>query len=81
MAQNGSHARRSLQQAMRRRLNDGRERLRWLTGRAALVSPAARLTQQMQSLDDLEDRLTRGMRQRLTELRADFVDAAACYGS
>jgi exodeoxyribonuclease VII large subunit len=63
-----------LQQAMRRRLNDGRERLRWLMGRAALVSPAARLTQQMQSLDDLEQRLTRGMRQRLTEMRSDFVE-------
>jgi len=63
-----------LQQGMRRRLNDSQERLRWLTGRAALVSPAARLAQQMQRLDDLEDRLTRGMRQRLTELRAGLVD-------
>ena len=63
-----------LQQAMRRRLSDPRERLRWLTGRAALVSPTARLAQQMQSLDDLEDRLTRGMYQRLTELRSDFVE-------
>ncbi len=63
-----------LQQSLRRGLDDRRERLRWLTGRAALVSPVARLTQQMQSLDDLEDRLMRGMRQRLTELRADFVE-------
>jgi exodeoxyribonuclease VII large subunit len=63
-----------LQQSLRRGLEERRERLRWLTGRAALVSPVARLTQQMQSLDDLEDRLMRGMRQRLTELRADFVD-------
>ena len=63
-----------LQQGMRRRLSDRRERLRWLTGRAALVSPTARLAQQMQSLDDLEDRLTRGMHQRLTELRSDFVE-------
>jgi exodeoxyribonuclease VII large subunit len=63
-----------LQQGMRRRLNDSRERLGWLTGRAALVSPTARLAQQMQRLDDLEDRLTRGMRQRLTELRAGLVD-------
>src|SRR5271169_6511604 len=63
-----------LRQGMRRRLTDRRERLRWLTGRAALVSPTARLAQQMQSLDDLEDRLTRGMYQRLTELRSDFVE-------
>jgi exodeoxyribonuclease VII large subunit len=63
-----------LQQGMRRRLGERRERLRWLMGRAALVSPTARLAQQMQSLDDLEDRLVRGMHQRLTELRSDLVE-------
>ncbi len=63
-----------LRQGMRRRLHDWRERLRWMSGRAALVSPAARLAQQMQSLDNLEDRLIRGIRQRLTELRSDFVE-------
>jgi exodeoxyribonuclease VII large subunit len=63
-----------LQQGMRRRLNEGRERLRWLDGRAALVSPSARLGQQMQRLDDLEDRLARAWRQRFTDLRADLIE-------
>jgi len=63
-----------LQQGMRRRLNEGRERLRWLDGRAALVSPSARLVQQMQRLDDLEDRVARAWRQRYTDLRADLIE-------
>lgn len=63
-----------LQQGMRRRLNEGRERLRWLDGRAALVSPSARLGQQMQRLDDLDDRLARAWRQRFTDLRADLIE-------
>jgi exodeoxyribonuclease VII large subunit len=41
------------------------ERLRWLTGRAAQVSPAARLAQQSQRLDDLEQRMVRSMRHSL----------------
>jgi exodeoxyribonuclease VII large subunit len=64
-----------LTQAMRRRLQDGRERLRWLNGRAALVSPAARLAQQMQHLDVLENRLVRALRQRYTDLRSAWMEA------
>ncbi len=60
--------------AMRRRLQEWGERLRWLNGRAALVSPAARLAQQMQHLDDLEDRLLRALRQRYTDLRGTWLE-------
>jgi exodeoxyribonuclease VII large subunit len=63
-----------LVQGMRRQLQDHRERLRWLAGRAALVSPAVRLTQQMQSLDDLEARLARALANRFLGLRADLVE-------
>ena len=55
-----------LRKALQRRLGDCNERLRWLMGRAAQVSPTARLTQQMQRLDDLEQRLLRGLRQDLS---------------
>jgi len=58
-----------LQRGMRRRLEEHRERLRWLTGRAALVSPAARLSAQAQRLDDLEQCLVRAVRRRLQEHR------------
>ena len=58
-----------LQRGMRRRLEDHRERLAWLTGRAALVSPSARLTQQAQRLDELEDCLRRAMRRQLSVTR------------
>jgi len=58
-----------LQRAIRRRLEAHRERLRWLTGRAALVSPAARLAQQTQRLDEFEDRLSRALQRRLLGLR------------
>jgi exodeoxyribonuclease VII large subunit len=58
-----------LQRAMRRRLEEHRQRLRWLTGRAALVSPSARLTQQAQRLDELEQSLARALRRRLHEQR------------
>jgi exodeoxyribonuclease VII large subunit len=54
-----------LQRCMRRRLEERRERLRWLTGRAALVSPVARLGAQAQRLDELEQSLVRAMRRRL----------------
>jgi exodeoxyribonuclease VII large subunit len=64
-----------LERCMRRRLQAYGERLRWLTGRAALVSPAARLTQQAQRLDELEqslarawERQQRGRRERLNWL-------------
>ena len=58
-----------LQRCMRRRLEEHRERLRWLTGRAALVSPAARLGAQAQRLDELEQCLVRAVRRRLQEHR------------
>jgi exodeoxyribonuclease VII large subunit len=56
-----------LQRCMRRRLEERRERLRWLTGRAALVSPMARLGAQAQRLDELDQSLVRAMRRRLQE--------------
>ena len=58
-----------LQRGMRRRLQTHLERLRWLTGRAALVSPSARLTQQAQRLDELEQCLSRAMWRRLQDHR------------
>jgi exodeoxyribonuclease VII large subunit len=58
-----------LQRCMRRRLEERHERLRWLTGRAALVSPAARLGAQAQRLDELEQGLIRALRRRLQEHR------------
>jgi exodeoxyribonuclease VII large subunit len=56
-----------LQRCMRRRIEERHERLRWLTGRAALVSPAARLGAQAQRLDELDQCLVRAMRRRLQE--------------
>jgi exodeoxyribonuclease VII large subunit len=56
-----------LRRALLRRAEVQRERLRWLTGRAALVSPAARLAQQTQRLDDLEQRLARALRQIIAD--------------
>jgi exodeoxyribonuclease VII large subunit len=58
-----------LQRCMRRRLEEHVERLRWLTGRASLVSPAARLDAQAQRLDELEQCLVRALRRRLQEHR------------
>ena len=54
-----------LARCMRRQIDETRERLRWLTGRAALVSPRAKLTQQAQRLDELEAALTRALRHQL----------------
>ena len=56
-----------LQRAVRRRLELNSERLRWLMGRAALVSPAARLGAQAQRLDEIEQSLVRALRRRLQE--------------
>jgi exodeoxyribonuclease VII large subunit len=56
-----------LLRAMRRRLESDNERLRWLMGRAALVSPTARLGAQAQRLDELEQCLVRALRRRLSE--------------
>jgi exodeoxyribonuclease VII large subunit len=58
-----------LQRGMRRRLEEDRERLRWLTGRAALASPVARLGAQAQRLDELEQCLVRAILRRLQEHR------------
>jgi exodeoxyribonuclease VII large subunit len=54
-----------LARRMRRQLLDRHERLRWLTGRAAQVSPIARLVQQTQRLDELDQRMSRALRRRL----------------
>ena len=54
-----------LQRGMRRRLEEHRERLRWLIGRAAQVSPVARLAQQTQRLDELDQRMSRAVQRRL----------------
>ncbi len=59
-----------LQRGLLRRFEAQRERLRWLIGRAALVSPSARLAQQTQRLDDLEQRLSRALRQILADRRS-----------
>jgi exodeoxyribonuclease VII large subunit len=58
-----------LQRCMRRLLGDHRERLRWLTGRAALVSPAVRLRALAQQLDELEQSLEGALRRRLLQHR------------
>jgi exodeoxyribonuclease VII large subunit len=58
-----------IQRGMRRRLEERRERLRWLDGRAALVSPMARVAQQTQRLDEFEQRLARAARRRLEQQR------------
>jgi len=58
-----------LQRGMRRRIAEHRQRLRWLTGRAALVSPGARLREQAQRLDELEQSLTRALRRQLLDRR------------
>lgn len=62
-----------VQRGMHRRLDAQGERLRWLSGRAALVSPSARLAQQMQRLDDFEQRMARALRQILADRRSDLA--------
>ena len=54
-----------LEAALRRRVAELRERLRWLAGRAGMVSPAAKLTQQAQRLDELEQAMVREVKRRL----------------
>jgi exodeoxyribonuclease VII large subunit len=46
-------------------LGERRERLRWLAGRAAQVSPVARFGQQAQRLDELDQRMVQAMRRSL----------------
>src|ERR1700728_3269492 len=50
-----------LQRALLRSMQARAQRLRWLCGRAAMVSPSARLAQQSQRLDELEQRLSRAL--------------------
>jgi len=64
----------NLQRCMRRQITDRRERLRWLMGRAAMVSPSARLSQQAQRVDELERRLGRAWQHALNSRRAAFRD-------
>jgi exodeoxyribonuclease VII large subunit len=64
-----------LAQGMQRRLLQDRKVLQWLLHRAAQVSPAARLTDQMQRLDELEQRMGRALRQRVSDLRSAFIDS------
>ncbi len=64
-----------LAQGMQRRLQHDQKALKWLAHRAALVSPAARLLDQMQRLDELEQRLARALRQQVSDLRNAFGDA------
>ena len=59
-----------LQRALLRSMESRAQRLRWLSGRAALVSPTARLAQQSQRLDELEQRLSRSMGRVLAERRS-----------
>jgi exodeoxyribonuclease VII large subunit len=59
-----------LHRCMLRRLEAQRERLRWIVGRATRVSPMARLSQQSQRLDDLEQRLARALRHILADRRS-----------
>jgi exodeoxyribonuclease VII large subunit len=63
-----------LLRGMRRRLESLRERLRWLSGRAAQVSPVARLAQQSQRLDELESRLSRSLRHIVADRRSGLGD-------
>jgi exodeoxyribonuclease VII large subunit len=58
-----------LQRCMRRRIEERRERLRWLTGRASLVSPSARLKLQLSRLESLDQRLGRAWRQAMSSRR------------
>ncbi len=62
--------------AMRRTLNDHELRLRSLTERLQRTHPGAQLTQHAQRLDELEQRLQRIMRERLSRAAAT-LDVAA----
>jgi exodeoxyribonuclease VII large subunit len=58
-----------LERCMRRRIEERRERLRWLTGRAARGRPGARRGARAQRLDELEQCLIRALRRRLQQHR------------
>jgi exodeoxyribonuclease VII large subunit len=61
-----------LRRSMQRRLEERRERLAWLTGRATLVSPSARLIQQTLRLDEFEQRMCRALRNLLNARISQF---------
>jgi len=61
-----------LRRSMQRRLEERRERLEWLTGRATLVSPSARLIQQTLRLDEFEQRMCRALRNLLNARISQF---------
>ena len=61
-----------LRRGIQRRLEERRERLEWLTGRAALVSPAARLIQQTLRLDEFEQRMCRALQNLLNARISQF---------
>ena len=63
-----------LQQTIRRRLVELTQRLHYLSRRAALVSPSARLTQRVQQLDEFEQRLIRALRQMFTDDRTRLLE-------
>ena len=63
-----------LVRAVGRRVEVQGERLRWLMGRAALVSPVARLAQQSQRLDHLEIRMGRSWRHIVTQRRSALAE-------
>jgi exodeoxyribonuclease VII large subunit len=58
-----------LARCARRRFDEEHERLRRLSRRAAVVSPIAKLAEQSQRLDELEQGLSRALRRRLQECR------------
>ena len=61
-----------LRRGMQRRLDERRERLEWLTGRAALVGPSARLIQQTLRLDEFEQRMCRALQNLLNARISQF---------
>jgi exodeoxyribonuclease VII large subunit len=61
-----------LQRALIRSMESRAQRLRWLSARAALLSPTARLAQQSQRLDELEQRLSSSLGRLLAERRSEL---------
>jgi exodeoxyribonuclease VII large subunit len=63
-----------LQRALLRSMESRTQRLRWLSGRASQVSPVARLAQQSQRLDELEQRLARSWGNLLAQRRSSLAE-------
>jgi exodeoxyribonuclease VII large subunit len=64
-----------MRRALRRRLESHRERLQWLRGRAALVSPAARLAHQALQVENFGQRISRALRHTLGARRTRLTAA------